>query len=76
MNEPRPDSPRRPEATHFCQGEAPLRAGGCEVVEVPLLLSRQQMIALEEAAHHRGLTTGEMVRRLLQEVILCSRARG
>jgi hypothetical protein len=40
-----------------------------DVVEVPLLLSGQQMLALEEAAHDRGLTAGEMVRRLLQEFI-------
>lgn len=43
--------------------------GMSDVVEVPLLLSGRQMLALEEAAHHRGLTAGEMVRRLLQEFI-------
>src|SRR5262249_61888424 len=40
-----------------------------DVVEVPLLLSGRQMLALEEAAHHRGLTAGEMVRHLLQDFI-------
>jgi hypothetical protein len=43
--------------------------GPCDVIEVPLLLSGRQMLALEEAAHHRGLTAGEMVRRLLQDFI-------
>jgi hypothetical protein len=40
-----------------------------EVIEIPLLLSAGQMAALEKAAHHRGLTAGEMVRQLLQEFI-------
>jgi hypothetical protein len=40
-----------------------------EVVEIPLLLSGRQMLALEEAAHHRGLTAGEMVRHLLKDFI-------
>ncbi len=40
-----------------------------EVIEVPLLLSAEQVAALEEAAHDRGLTTGEMLRRLLEEFI-------
>jgi hypothetical protein len=45
-----------------------------DVVEVPLLLSGRQMLALEEAAHHRGLTAGEMVRHLLQDFIAHSLA--
>ena len=45
-----------------------------EVVEIPLLLSGRQMLALEEAAHHRGLTAGEMVRHLLQDFIAHSLA--
>lgn len=44
-----------------------------DVVEVPLLLSGRQMLALEEAAHHRGLTAGEMVRQLLLEFITTTR---
>jgi hypothetical protein len=39
------------------------------VVEVPLLLSVKQMRALEQVAHRRGLTAGEMVRRLLGDFI-------
>lgn len=36
-----------------------------EVVELPLLLPRWQAEALEEAAHSRGLTAGQMMRKLL-----------
>jgi hypothetical protein len=38
-----------------------------EVIEVPLLLPGWQMSALEQAAHCRGLTAGEMVRHLLAD---------
>jgi hypothetical protein len=47
-----------------------------EVVEVPLLLSADQVSALEQAAHHRGLTTGEMVRRLLEDFITAPIGKG
>lgn len=40
-----------------------------DVVEMPLLLSGVQMSALEQAAHTRGLTAAQMVRRLLREFI-------
>lgn len=40
---------------------------GETVVEVPLLLSLGQIAALEKAAHTRGLTAAEMVRRLLRD---------
>ena len=40
-----------------------------EVIEVPLLMSLKQIEALEAAAHGRGLTAAEMVRRLLGEFI-------
>jgi hypothetical protein len=40
-----------------------------EVVEVPFLLSIDQLTALEKAAHSRGLTAAEMVRRLLGRFI-------
>jgi hypothetical protein len=39
------------------------------VVEVPLLLSVEQLSALEAAAHTRGLTTGEMLRQLLHDFV-------
>jgi hypothetical protein len=40
-----------------------------EVVEVPFLLSIDQLTALEKVAHSRGLTAAEMVRRLLGQFI-------
>jgi hypothetical protein len=57
--------------------ERPVVLGGDEmmsfdpadVVEIPLLLSGRQMLALEEAAHDRGMTAGEMVRHLLRDFI-------
>src|SRR5262249_27568759 len=36
-----------------------------EVVELALLLPRWQAEALEDAAHRRGLTTGQMLRRII-----------
>jgi hypothetical protein len=36
-----------------------------EVVEVALLLPRWQAVALEEAAHNRGVTAGQMLRRFI-----------
>ncbi|HKA06382.1 MAG TPA: hypothetical protein VKD71_03935 [Gemmataceae bacterium] len=36
-----------------------------EVVELALLLPRWQAEALEDAAHRRGLTTGQMLRRMI-----------
>jgi hypothetical protein len=51
-----------------------LDEGGGPVVEVPLLMSLEQMAALERAAHRRGLTAAEMVRRLLGDFIAANRA--
>jgi len=39
------------------------------VIEIPLLLSADQASALESVAYRRGLTAGEMVRRLLNDFI-------
>jgi hypothetical protein len=39
------------------------------VVEVGLLLSGQQLAALEAAAHQRGLTAGGLVRHLIREFL-------
>lgn len=36
-----------------------------EIVEVALLLPRWQAEALEEAAHCRGITTAQMLRKLI-----------
>jgi hypothetical protein len=56
-------------AEEFGSPDGDESAGMSDVVEVPLLLSGRQMLALEEMAHHRGLTAGEMVRRLLHDFI-------
>jgi hypothetical protein len=39
-----------------------------EVVELQLLLPRSQVVALEAAARSRGLTTGQMLRRVIADV--------
>jgi hypothetical protein len=57
------------EAILMFQEEITLQHHSSEVVEVSLLLSSRQISALEAAAHRRGLTAGEMVRRLLQDFI-------
>jgi hypothetical protein len=53
-------------------GFLPPRAGGSElttvdteVVELALLIPRWQAVALENAAHQRGLTAGQMLRKLI-----------
>jgi len=40
-----------------------------EVVELSLLLPRWQILALEETAHRWGMTTGQMIRKLLAEAL-------
>ncbi len=49
--------------------EAPLCQHAEGVVEIPLLLTERQAKALERAAHAYGLTTGEMVRQMLQDFL-------
>ena len=39
-----------------------------EVVELPLLLPRWQAVALEAAASRRGMTTGQMLRRVITDL--------
>jgi hypothetical protein len=39
-----------------------------EVVELPLLLPRWQAMALEAAARQRGMTTGQMLRRVIGDL--------
>jgi hypothetical protein len=46
-----------------------------DVVEIPVLLPGWQALALEDVAHHSGLTAGEMLRLLLADFLanrLCS----
>jgi hypothetical protein len=40
-----------------------------EVVEFPLLLPLWQVVELEAAARRRGMTTGQMIRRVLGEML-------
>lgn len=40
-----------------------------EIVEIPLLLPRWQILALESIAEEKGLTTAQMLRRLIGESI-------
>ncbi|HVL15014.1 MAG TPA: hypothetical protein VM529_20755 [Gemmata sp.] len=40
-----------------------------EVVELPLLLPRWQAVELEAAASRRGMTTGQMIRRVIGEML-------
>lgn len=57
-----------PVAAGFLAPRGPTReitAVDDEVVELALLLPRWQAAALEEAAHHRGLTAGQMLRKLI-----------
>ncbi len=39
-----------------------------DVVELPLLLPRWQVDALEEAANEQGMTTGQMIRRVISSM--------
>jgi len=40
-----------------------------EVVELPLLLPRWQAMELEAAARERGMTTGQMLRRVIRQAL-------
>jgi hypothetical protein len=40
-----------------------------EVIELPLLLPRWQALELEAAASRRGMTTGQMIRRVIGEML-------
>ena len=40
-----------------------------EVVELPLLLPRWQALELEAVARERGMTTGQMLRRVIHDLL-------
>jgi hypothetical protein len=40
-----------------------------EVIEFPLLLPRWQAMELEAVASRRGMTTGQMIRRVIGEML-------
>ncbi|MBX9584577.1 MAG: hypothetical protein K2X87_30105 [Gemmataceae bacterium] len=46
-----------------------------EVVELPLLLPRWQAVELEAAAQRRGMTTGQMLRRVIRDVLAAQAGR-
>jgi hypothetical protein len=50
-------------------GYAPARSDH-EVVELQLLLPRWQAAALEAAARARGMTTGQMLRRVITDLFV------
>lgn len=39
-----------------------------DVIELPILLPEWQVVALEEAAKDRGMTVGQLLRRLVADV--------
>ncbi len=40
-----------------------------EVVELPLLLPKWQAVELENAARQRGMTMGQLLRRVIRDVL-------
>ena len=40
-----------------------------EIVEAPLLLPLRQVVALENAAEKRGMTTAQMLRKMIGELV-------
>lgn len=46
---------------------------GRGIVELPVLLTDRQLAALEEAAHEHGLTTAQLLRRILWRYLECER---
>jgi hypothetical protein len=53
-----------------------VRVGSAPVCEVPLLLSLEQLSALEQAAHARGVTAAELLRTILRESLQARPADG
>jgi hypothetical protein len=47
----------------------PFLAYDAEIAELSVLLPGEQALSLERAAHERGLTTGQMLRGLIQEFL-------
>jgi len=44
-------------------------SGDYDVVELPLLLPEWQVIALESVANERGMTIGQLLRRLISDML-------
>lgn len=47
----------------------PTAGSDSEVVEMPLLLPRWQVVALEATARQNGLTTGQLIRRVINDIV-------
>lgn len=58
------------QSAHSQSGTECLSFKPSDVVEVPLLLFREQMLAVEEAAHNRGMTAGELIRQMLHDLVV------
>jgi hypothetical protein len=50
-------------------GEQATPEVGVQIVEVSLLLPRAYVLALEERVHGQGLTAGQLLRRLVQDLL-------
>jgi hypothetical protein len=48
-----------------------VRALDNDMVELSVLLTRQQAVPLEREASRRGLTAGQMIRSLIRNFFLC-----
>lgn len=58
-----------PETTPFPASFGSGFGGDSDVIELPLLLPRWQVDALENVANQRGMTTGQMIRKVLSELL-------
>jgi hypothetical protein len=47
-------------------------ADDAEITELSVLLPGEQALSLEQAAHERGLTMAQMLRRLIQDFLRAS----
>ena len=51
-----------------------VRSLDADMVELSVLLPRQQAVPLEREARRRGLTAGQMIRSLIRNFFLCQTA--
>lgn len=54
---------------HLPSASAEARFSSGEIAEVLLLLPQEQAVLLEQAARQRGLTVGQMLRRVVQTLL-------
>jgi len=58
-----------PDLTRGSGGGSPEPRPDAEVVELPLLLPRWQALALESRANCHGMTTAQMLRQLISDLL-------